>query len=81
MQERIVHCLKLGKDAPGMKFQPLPNELGKRIYDNISQEAWETWQQRQTMLINENRLNLSDIKAREYIMQQMEMYLFGTDSE
>lgn len=77
MSEHLVHCVKLGKEAVGLKFPPLPNELGKRIFDNVSQEAWDAWMRQQTMLINENRLNLADPKAREYIAQQMEIYFFG----
>ncbi|MBR6026796.1 MAG: oxidative damage protection protein [Neisseriaceae bacterium] len=77
MSEHLVHCVKLGKEAVGLKFPPLPNELGKRIFDNVSQEAWDAWMRQQTMLINENRLNLADHKAREYIAQQMEIYFFG----
>ena len=50
---RMVHCVKLGKEAEGMKFPPLPNELGKRIFENVSQEAWMAWTRHQTMLINE----------------------------
>lgn len=74
---RTVFCLKLKKKSPGMKFAPLPNDLGKKIYENISQEAWDNWIKFQTMLINENRLNLSDPNARKYIAQQMEVYFFG----
>ena len=77
MSERMVQCVKLGKQAVGLKFPPLPNELGKRIFDNVSQEAWAGWMQRQTMIINENRLNLAEAAAREYIYQQMEEYFFG----
>ena len=61
---RMVHCVKLGKEAEGMKFPPLPNELGKRIFENVSQEAWNAWTRHQTMLINENRLSLADPRAR-----------------
>ena len=61
---RMVHCVKLGKEAEGMKFPPLPNELGKRIFENVSQEAWMAWTRHQTMLINENRLSLADPRAR-----------------
>ena len=64
---RMVQCIKLGKEAPGMKFAPLPNELGKRIFDNVSQEAWDAWTRHQTMLINENRLSLADPRARQYL--------------
>ncbi|HFB8783175.1 TPA: oxidative damage protection protein, partial [Neisseria gonorrhoeae] len=53
---RMVFCVKLNKEAEGMKFPPLPNELGKRIFENVSQEAWAAWTRHQTMLINENRL-------------------------
>ena len=76
----MVQCVKLGKQAEGLKFPPLPNALGKRIFDNVSQEAWNTWLQRQTMIINENRLTLADPAAREYIYQQMEDYFFGGDA-
>ena len=74
---RLVQCIKLGKEAPGMAFAPLPNALGKRIFEQVSQEAWEGWLRYQTMLINENRLSLADARAREYIAQQMENYFFG----
>lgn len=77
----MVHCIKLGKEAPGMKFPPLPNELGKRIYDNVSQEAWDGWLRYQTMIINENRLSLADPRARDYISQQMENYFFGEGAD
>ena len=77
----MVHFIKLGKEAPGMKFPPLQNELGKRIYDNVSQEAWDGWLRYQTMIINENRLSLADPRAREYISQQMENYFFGEGAD
>lgn len=77
MTTRMIYCVKLGKEAPAMKFQPLPNALGKRIFDSVSQEAWEGWVRYQTMLINENRLSLADPQAREYIAKQMENYFFG----
>lgn len=78
---RLVQCVKLGKEAPGMKFPPLPNELGKRIFEHVSQEAWEGWLRHQTMLINENRLSLADARARQYITQQMEAYFFGDGAD
>jgi putative Fe(2+)-trafficking protein len=76
---RMVYCVKLKKEAEGMKFPPFANEIGKRIYDNISQEAWDSWIRLQTMIINENQLNLSDSQARQYLMRQMEQFLFGED--
>ncbi|MBP6116307.1 MAG: oxidative damage protection protein [Neisseriaceae bacterium] len=78
---RMVNCIKLGKEAEGMAFPPLPNDLGKRIFDNVSKEAWEGWLGYQTMLINENRLSLADARARQYITQQMEQYFFGDGAD
>ena len=74
---RMVQCVKLGKELPGLKFARLPNALGQKIFDNVSQEAWNGWLSYQTMLINENRLSLADARAREYIAGQMENYFFG----
>ena len=74
---RMVQCVKLGKELPGLKFAPLPNALGQKIFDNVSQEAWSGWLSYQTMLINEKRLSLADARAREYIAGQMENYFFG----
>lgn len=50
---RMVHCVKLNKDAEGLDFPPVPGELGKRIYESVSKEAWEDWKKLQTMIINE----------------------------
>ena len=76
---RYVKCVKLGREAEGLEFAPLPNELGQYIYNNVSKEAWQGWLRHQTMLINENRLNLADTKAREYLSQQLALY-FKIDS-
>ena len=73
---RIVKCIKLGREAEGLDFPTLPGELGKRIYESVSKEAWSQWIQHQTMLVNEYRLNLADIKARKYLIAQMEAYFF-----
>ncbi len=78
---RTIKCIKLGRDAEGLDFQPYPGELGKRIFDNISKEAWLEWVKLQTMLINENHLNLSDSKARQYLAEQMEAHFFGQGAE
>src|SRR5213595_3997324 len=56
---RMVKCIKLGRDAEGLDLPPYPGELGKRIYENVSKEAWQAWIKHQTMLINENKLNLA----------------------
>ncbi len=74
---RIIHCIKLGREAEGLDFPPYPGELGKRIFESVSKEAWKSWIGLQTMLVNENRLNLADIKARKYLAEQMEGYFFG----
>jgi len=74
---RTVHCAYLKKDAEGLDFLPYPGELGKKIYAQISKEAWQRWLKHQTMLVNENRLNLADQRARQYLARQMEMFLFG----
>jgi Fe-S cluster biosynthesis and repair protein YggX len=74
---RTVQCIKLGREAEGLDFPPYPGELGKRIYESVSKEAWQQWLRQQTMLVNENRLNLADQRAREYLKRQMEAHFFG----
>ena len=74
---RMVNCVKLGREAEGLERQPVPGALGKRIFDNVSEEAWQQWVRHQTMLINENRLNLMDARARKYLAEQMEKHFFG----
>ncbi len=78
---RMVQCVYLKKEAPGLTFAPYPGELGKRIYDNVSQEAFEVWKKHQTMLVNENRLNLADARARQYLARQMEQFFFGEGAD
>lgn len=73
---RTVFCQKLQKDADGLDFQLYPGELGKRIFDGISKEAWAEWQKKQTMLINENKLNMMQPEARSFLEEQMVGYLF-----
>lgn len=78
---RMVNCIKLGKEAEGMIYPPYPGELGKRIYLQVSQEAWATWLKQQTMLVNENRLSLADPAARKYLTEQTEKYFFGEGAD
>jgi Fe-S cluster biosynthesis and repair protein YggX len=78
---RTVNCVHLKKPAEGMDFAPYPGELGKRIYANVSKEAWQLWLKHQTMLVNENRLNLADQRARQYLARQMERFFFGEGAE
>jgi len=74
---RMVKCVKLGREAEGLELPPLPGALGKRIWENVSKEAWQMWQAQQTRLINENRLNLADARARKYLLEQAEKFFFG----
>lgn len=74
---RTVHCVKLDKEAPGLEFQPYPGELGKKIFDNVSQEGWQMWLRQQTMLINEYRLTMIDPKSREFLEKEMDKFFFG----
>ncbi|WP_304985273.1 oxidative damage protection protein [Coxiella-like endosymbiont] len=78
---RRIFCQKLGKEADKLNYQPYPGELGKRIYEQISEQAWEAWLSHQTMLINEYRLNLIDPKTRYFLEQEMEKFLFETESK
>lgn len=77
----LVHCAKLNKELEGLAQPPLPGELGKRIYDSISREAWQLWLGHQTMLINEYRLSMIEPKSRTFLLQEMEKFLFGEGSE
>jgi Fe-S cluster biosynthesis and repair protein YggX len=74
---RMVKCVKLGCEAEGLDFPPYPGELGRRIYENVSKEAWQQWLRHQTMLVNENRLSMADPAARKYLAEQMEKHFFG----
>ena len=78
---RMVNCIKLGNEAEGLDFPPYPGELGKRIYENVSKEAWQQWVKLQTMIINENRLNLADARHREYLREQCEKHFFGDGAD
>ena len=77
---RMVQCVKLGKEAEGLDRPTYPGDLGKRIFENISKEAWATWVQRQTMLLNEYRLSPVDPKARKFLEDEMEKFLFTDES-
>ncbi len=77
----MVHCIKLGHEAEGLERAPYPGELGQRIFEQVSKEAWAAWLKHQTMLVNENRLNLAEAHARKYLAQQMENHFFGDGAE
>ena len=74
---RIVHCAKLGQDLPGVPYKPFTDELGQRIFDNISAEAWRGWVEHSKMLVNEYRLDLTSAKSHQMLREQCEQFLFG----
>ncbi|HEX4404713.1 MAG TPA: oxidative damage protection protein [Polyangia bacterium] len=78
---RTVQCIKLGREAEGLDFPPYPGPLGQRIFESVSKEAWGAWLKQQTMLVNENRLNLADARARKYLATQMERHFFGEGAD
>lgn len=79
---RQVYCEYFKKDAEGLDFQLYPGELGKRIFDNISKEAWALWQKKQTMLINEKKLSMMNPDDRKLLEAEMQGFLFeGKDVE
>lgn len=76
---RMVQCAKLGKEAEGLQRPPFPGELGQRIFNNISAEAWKQWMSQQTIIINENRLSAIDPKAQQFLQAEMKKFLFGEE--
>ncbi|MHB1951298.1 MAG: oxidative damage protection protein [Acidiferrobacteraceae bacterium] len=78
---RVVQCVKLGREAPGLDHPTYPGELGKKIFESVSKEAWQLWMAHQTMLINEYRLSPMDPKARKFLETEMEKFFFGEGSQ
>ncbi len=78
---RTVNCIKLGTEAEGLDFAPLPGAMGKKIFENVSKEAWQQWIRMQTMIINENRLNLADQRHRTYLSEQLQKHFFGEGAD
>ena len=74
---RMVECIKLNTQAEGLDFAPWPGELGKRIFAEVSKQAWQDWLRQQTILINEYKLNPLDAEHKRYLASQMEAYFFG----
>jgi Fe-S cluster biosynthesis and repair protein YggX len=77
---RTVYCVKLNSELPGLERKPYPGELGERIYEHISQQAWDLWLQQATILINHYGLTLADPQAQDFLRQQMEEFFFGEDA-
>jgi Fe-S cluster biosynthesis and repair protein YggX len=76
-----VHCAKLGRDLEALSAPPFPGELGQRIYNEVSQQGWEMWQQQATILINHYGLNMMDPRAQEFLFEQMEEFFFGEGAQ
>ena len=78
---RIVKCVKLGKEAEGVKWKPWNDELGQKVFDNVSQEAWKLWLEHSKMLINEYRLDLMSPKAQTILKEQCDKFFFGEGAQ
>ena len=78
---RQVFCEHFQKELEGLDRPPYPGELGEKIYQSVSKQAWNTWIEHQTMLINENQLSMLNPKARKYLQEEMTKFLFGKGSE
>lgn len=78
---RMIQCIRLKASAEGLDFAPIPGSLGQRIFENVSKEGWAQWTKHQTMLINENRLSMLDVRARQYLLKQCEAFFFGDGAD
>jgi len=78
---RTVQCAKLGKEAEGLDRPTFPGDIGKKIFENVSKEAWQMWMTHQTMLINENRLTPIDPEHRKFLEGEMDKFFFGGGSD
>jgi len=78
---RMVYCVKLKRELPGLEKPPFPGPLGQRIYENISQQAWDMWPAQSTLIINHYGLNMADPEARKILREQMEEFFFGAEDE
>lgn len=81
MSDEKVLCVKTKKEGEKLDRQPYPNELGRRIYENISKEGWQLWIAHSTMLVNEYRLAVAKAEHREFLLKQCEEFFFGEGSE
>lgn len=80
-EQRMVNCAKFGKELPGLKKPPFPGKLGQRIFESVSQQAWELWPAQSTLLINHYGLNMRDPQAQKFLMEQMEEFFFGVGAQ
>lgn len=77
----VVDCVKLGREAEALARPPFPGEMGQRVFNEISKQAWDLWQQQSTILINHYGLNLADPRAQEFLFEQMEEFFFGEGAQ
>jgi Fe-S cluster biosynthesis and repair protein YggX len=77
----MVHCAKLGRELPGLDRPPFPGPLGKRIYENVSKDAWALWQPQATLIMNHYGLNLADPRAQDLLLREMEDFFFGEGAQ
>lgn len=78
---RMVHCVKLDRDLPGLERPPYPGEIGNRIYEQVSQEAWQMWRDHSVIVINHYGLSLADPRAQQFLEQQMEEFFFSPEAQ
>jgi Fe-S cluster biosynthesis and repair protein YggX len=78
---RTVQCVKLGREAEGLEKQPLKGEMGKRIFENVSKEAWKMWLEHSKMLVNEYRIDLMSEQGQRIWMTELEKYFFGEGAQ
>lgn len=78
---RTVMCAKLGRELPGMAYKPFDNELGQRIYDTISLDAWRMWLEHSKMIVNEFRLDLTSARAQQVLLEEAERFFFGQGAQ
>jgi Fe-S cluster biosynthesis and repair protein YggX len=77
----MVKCVKLGKELPGIPYKPFTNELGQRIYDNVSMDAWRQWIEHSKMIVNEYRIDLASPQGQKLMLEQAEKYFFGEGAD
>ncbi|MDQ3327199.1 MAG: oxidative damage protection protein [Chloroflexota bacterium] len=78
---RMVDCVKLGRRLPGLADPPTGGALGQRIFENVSADAWNMWEEQSKLVINHYQLVLADPEARAFLREQMEEFFFGEDAQ
>ena len=78
---RTVHCVKFNKELPGLEAPPIKGALGERLYESVSQQAWEMWRPQSTLIINHYGLSMADPEARALLRRQLEDFFFGEGAQ